>query len=95
MTLNHGYMQSELVDGAGMRHGLIFSKVNDTLSRVFDPANREISLGYNTWDQLTGITYPDGERVQYEYTSGRLSALQDVDGKRLSITYDAAAGYPP
>lgn len=90
LTLNHGYMQSELVDGAGMRHGLIFSKVNDTLSRVFDPANREISLGYNTWDQLTGITYPDGERVQYEYTSGRLSALQDVDGKRLSISYDAA-----
>ena len=83
-------MQSELVDGAGIRHGLIFSKVNDTLSRVFDPANREISLGYNIQDQLTGITYPDGERVQYEYTSGRLSTLRDVDGKSLGITYDAA-----
>src|SRR3546814_6889137 len=35
---------------------------------------------YDTWNRLTSMTYPDGEKVTYNYNSGGL--LRSMNGKK-------------
>ena len=89
LTLNFGYMQSTVTDGADYQNTLTFSQAPYRLMTVGDSAGRSRSLGYNGDDQLTTVTYPDGEQVQYTYSGGRLSEIIDVDGSSIGVIYDA------
>ncbi len=40
---------------------------------------------YDTWNRLTSMIYPDGEKVEYAYNSGGL--LRSMEGKKGGTTY--------
>lgn len=40
---------------------------------------------YDTWNRLTSMTYPDGEKVTYTYNAGGL--LRSMEGKKKNATY--------
>src|SRR3546814_12530508 len=41
---------------------------------------------YDTWNRLTSMTYPDGEKVTYNYNSGGL--LRSMTGKKKGTTFN-------
>ena len=88
ISLNLGYMQSNVTDGADYQHTLTFSQVPYRLMTVGDSAGRSISLEYNMDGHLTSITYPDGEKARYYYDGDRIGKVIDVDGSWIAITYD-------
>jgi RHS repeat-associated protein len=60
----------------------------DNLISVTDN-NGTISMVYDSIDQLTQITYPDGRSLQYIYdTAGRRTQMVDQDGFTVNYAYD-------
>ncbi|HEY0651751.1 MAG TPA: SpvB/TcaC N-terminal domain-containing protein [Chryseosolibacter sp.] len=41
---------------------------------------------YDTWNRITSMTYPDGEKVTYAYNAGGL--LRSMNGKKKNSTYN-------
>ena len=51
----------------------------------------KVTYGYDSNNNLTSVTYPDGEAVAYTYDSnGRLIKAQNIDGYNIQYIYDNA-----
>ena len=49
----------------------------------------KVTYGYDSNNNLTSVTYPDGEAVTYTYDSnGNLVKIQNIDGYNIQYTYD-------
>lgn len=77
-----GYMAYLRADG-GLWY---FSSTSGVLAA---PANERATLAQNGTQSWT-ITFKDGEKRVFSYTSGALTALTDRNGNTTSLSYDAA-----
>ncbi len=59
------------------------------LTRITDAATRDVTVSYNASGFVSEVETPDGRRVAYGYTSGRLTAVTDARGKAWRYTYDS------
>lgn len=51
----------------------------------------KVTYGYDSNNNLTSVTYPDGEAVTYTYDSnGNLVKIQNIDNYNIQYTYDNA-----
>ncbi|MBR0414599.1 MAG: hypothetical protein IJI67_05985 [Clostridia bacterium] len=69
-----------------------YKNENDTYSNIqIDSQNAICSYEYeavgNNQVGLKKVTYPDSSEVNYSYSSGVLSTIKDVDGRRLTLHY--------
>jgi RHS repeat-associated protein len=60
------------------------------VSSIVDSAGRSIAITYSTSDPtlIERVTLADGRYVQYSYTSGRLTSVQDARAKTWTLAYD-------
>ncbi len=64
---------------------------NDLLSKIIDPAGRNISYAYNPNSRLTKIIHPDNNFGEYTYedSTGNLLTASDYDGYTAGFEYGA------
>ena len=71
------------VDG----NAIIFGYSNGKLITITDTLGRVVNLSYNSYDQLTQISYGD-YTVTYSYMYGALTSVTDPLGRVTSYNYD-------
>ena len=87
-----------ITDGAGRKYQFQYdSDDNITAIQYYGTGTTVLEQVAYTYTNgcLTGVTYPDGETVAYEYDArGRITKMTDIDGYSLSYTYTADSGNP-
>ena len=78
-----------VTDGANRQTTLTYNS-SGYLTKITDPAGRDTTYSYSN-NRLTSITSPDGNHVDFTYTSTSngymLTRITDIDGSYLSIAY--------
>jgi RHS repeat-associated protein len=65
--------------------GEVVKNIRTVIIPQFGEQTYETQWTYDTWNRLTSMTYPDGEKVDYTYNVGGL--LRSMDGKKKSSTF--------
>ncbi len=82
-----------VTDGAG-RVTSLSHDANGRLTSVTTPDGRTTTLSY-TGDRLSSVNYPNGLATTFSYDGeGRLSRVENRDGRGLSISYRSGSALP-
>jgi YD repeat-containing protein len=97
-TLNYDSrgMKISQADSLGNKVDFTYDSM-DRLATVFEEARGLTTrFAYNSLDEITQVTYPDGSTTKYTYdgTGDKLSAINEL-GNTWSYTYDNTAGSCP
>ncbi len=60
---------------------------NGRISMIADSVNRTFVFSYNSSNQLTSISAPDGSQVRYTYSRNALTRIDYPNGKAIGFTY--------
>lgn len=77
---------TEEVDRNGYVTSLTYTGTE--LSKVTDPAGREITFGYNSDGLVSSVIDPAGQAETFDYTSGELSSVTNVAGGTWQFSYE-------
>ena len=78
---------NRVVDTTGKSTSFFYA--GSYVSRIVDPANREVLLEHDGTGNLTRVTYADGTSTQMQYNSMHLmTSLVDPKGSRYEFVYD-------
>lgn len=79
-------------DGSGAQEffygplGEVVKNIRTVVIPQHDEQTYTTQWQYDTWNRLTSMTYPDGEKVTYNYNSGGL--LRSMTGKKKGTTFN-------
>ncbi len=97
-TNNTGKYINYITDGAGRKYRYIYTGLKIKRIAYFGSGTSELEdyEYYFTGDNLTKITYPDNEYVQFAYTSNHLlNKVTDIDGYNLRYEYNTTSAEQP
>lgn len=92
-----------ITDGVGRKYDYIYDTTTNLLSKVkcYSANNTaitagttelplEVSYDYDSDNNLTSVTYPDGKSITYAYDSnGNITSMTNIDGYRVKYDYDS------
>ncbi len=99
---DNDYKIDYVTDGIGRKYDFIYNSETDLLSEIkcltadgtpikagTTNTDLKVTYGYDSNNNLTSVTYPDGETVSYTYDSnGSLVKAQNIDSYNIQYTYD-------
>ena len=87
-----------ITDGAGRRYAYSYNGQTFQGIYYFGTQTTTVERIYYTQvnNELTGVTYPDGETTAFTYTTNHLlSGVTDVNGARIGYTYSSTGSSVP
>lgn len=79
-------------DDAGRRIGIEHD--GERVVALTDPMGRSVQFDYDERERLSSVVDLDGDRRNYHYTQGLLTAIEKPDGSSISYRYGSRNGRP-